>query len=479
MSKLKEIIFSLNVGLLSIFSCSATAPPIADGGITRSVSSDSLAALAAPLKDGREISISRSGGISTCSSLPGGLISLDIFEHTEAARIPLDNESSPLLFTKGRHRLSLQTREEIRERIEYASNSSSAEEEPRGRRRKRRSHSVGLTEIEVGRGAGLVLSNAHNFHKIPAAAKIILSIDGGGTRGIIPLFYIMELERRLGVERLEVDMIAGTSVGALVGAAVALNKEKELYEGFHSFAEQAFAQAKSGRSAGGFFRPRYKNSGRRGAIESFVGDMNASQLGIELVVPYYCYNLHEPRTYSSSSSDDFKLLDLLMMTSAAPTYFNPHECKSLDGQEVSGGDGGLFANHPGEAAYHIARQKYPDSKIVMISLGTGRINQCVDSDYYYNRGLLFWAKEISDLAISLNTADRCAGLSFIASEVDRNFEYIRIQPDLRREMFKMDDVSRSQMRMRIDSARRGIIGSGVLRRSFERALEVLRERGNA
>jgi len=49
----------------------------------------------------------------------------------------------------------------------------------------------------------------------------ILSIDGGGIRGIIPAMILAELERRAGRPACRLfDFIAGTSTGGIIALAV-------------------------------------------------------------------------------------------------------------------------------------------------------------------------------------------------------------------------------------------------------------------
>ena len=50
----------------------------------------------------------------------------------------------------------------------------------------------------------------------------ILAIDGGGIRGLIPALVLAELERRTGRRMAQiVDLIAGTSTGAIIACALA------------------------------------------------------------------------------------------------------------------------------------------------------------------------------------------------------------------------------------------------------------------
>src|SRR3954469_18377138 len=49
----------------------------------------------------------------------------------------------------------------------------------------------------------------------------VLSIDGGGIRGVIPALVLTELERRAGRRTFELfDLIAGTSTGGILACAL-------------------------------------------------------------------------------------------------------------------------------------------------------------------------------------------------------------------------------------------------------------------
>ena len=52
---------------------------------------------------------------------------------------------------------------------------------------------------------------------------MVLSIDGGGIRGIIPAMVIHYLETQTGRPALELfDLVAGTSTGGIIGLGLAL-----------------------------------------------------------------------------------------------------------------------------------------------------------------------------------------------------------------------------------------------------------------
>lgn len=255
----------------------------------------------------------------------------------------------------------------------------------------------------------------------------ILSCDGGGTRGIIPLYILDKIQHDANL-RLTFDMYAGTSVGSMVAASVAMEKLEDLYENFFGYAKQIFVP--NWFSFGGIWRPTYASSGREKCIQQFVGTMFGRELGSDFIAPYYSALTRTTKVYTNyASNDDLKLSDVLMMSSAAPTYFEPHSCYSEHGTHYVGLDGGIFSNHPGLIAYNEARRKYPDAHIIMLSLGTGKCCTYGNADQFYSRGLLYWGKTFPGLAIessSWNIHEQLLNLS----QSDLHFNYIRLQPTI-------------------------------------------------
>ncbi|MDR2723859.1 MAG: patatin-like phospholipase family protein [Holosporaceae bacterium] len=307
--------------------------------------------------------------------------------------------------------------------------------------------------------------------------KIIFSIDGGGSRGIIPLFYTMELMKRLRIPSLGplVDMFAGTSVGALICAGIALGQEASMFENFHSLVERTFSKSKL--SMKGVCKPLYKNSEKLKVIKEFTGERSARELGVDFIVPFFCYNTGEAMYYKSfsPSSEDFKLADLLMMTSSAPTFFNPYFCFSSDLKKYEGGDGGIFANHPGEEAYHLARSRYPFAKLVMISFGTGTCDKSAEFKYYENRGLIFWAERLPHLFIAAATDNTERSLVNL-SQKDSNFHYHRIQLPLRSGNMSLDENSPEKLDLLISAAMANIGPTGFAYNPFSSALSALQQK---
>ncbi len=309
--------------------------------------------------------------------------------------------------------------------------------------------------------------------------RVILSIDGGGSRGIIPLTYLLEMERLLDCQgcKFPVDMVAGTSVGALVGCALLLNKMPDLYDNYERIVEQVFR--KNYWSLGGFWGPAYYSDGRKQVIAKILGDRGMDALDNKFMAPFFSLRTNETLVGSNfgENANMYGLLDLLMMTTAAPTYFDPHVCQSNKGVEVEGADGGIFANHPGMLAYRAARVLYPNDKIVMISLGTGACHTMEGEYASQRKGMVYWAKKFSEISLVASSNDVNAAL-FQLSVFDKNFKYIRIQPSLEKGDLITDGKGHVYIKRLRDIALNSIseFSGGPQHTSFAKAVKKLKRR---
>ena len=163
----------------------------------------------------------------------------------------------------------------------------------------------------------------------------VLSIDGGGIRGIIPALVLAEIERRSQKRVFELfDLIAGTSTGGILACALCapdpLPAEQlvGLYEeeGPHIFDRSVWQRI---RSAEGLLDEKYSADALDRALERFLSDKRLADTKPDLLVP--AYNMGEPGPYFFKSrkareeGEDFPLSVVARATSAAPTYFEPSQ----------------------------------------------------------------------------------------------------------------------------------------------------------
>ena len=234
----------------------------------------------------------------------------------------------------------------------------------------------------------------------------VLSIDGGGIRGIIPAIILDALQKRLGKQPREAfDLIAGTSTGGIitVGIGTACNGDKsyscqqlvDLYvQNGNAIFKKSFFEAEKE-----VFLPKYSPDGLEGVLEKFFGDTEFNTAFTPLLVSSYDLQKQVPFFFKShriakDPSFNWPVRQIARATSAAPTFFPPFHLVR-DGQDYALVDGGVFVNNPALAAYVEARRLYPDArKVVVVSVGTGDRQDNLSYDAAKNWGLLGWAKHI-------------------------------------------------------------------------------------
>jgi patatin-like phospholipase/acyl hydrolase len=292
---------------------------------------------------------------------------------------------------------------------------------------------------------------------MPHDSKIVLSIDGGGTRGLMPAILLREICRQL--PNFSPDMIAGTSVGALVGVAFATGKTDDFIGDFQSIAQQIFTRNWSywnplnwSQTTRGFFGPLYKTAPKKRAIQNFLSqaqednleqDFDFSNLGCRLLFPFYSLQNRKVTFYQNyNAARSFGLVDTLMSTTAAPSFYDPYIFTGLDKNRHECIDGGVYVNNPSLLAYQEARAEFPHSKIIMLSLGTGEHDYNDENEYSSHRGKLYWAQRYPTISIE-GTSRYIHYIMDKKSESDLELlDYFRINPKLHKKLMIMDGTSK-------------------------------------
>lgn len=211
----------------------------------------------------------------------------------------------------------------------------------------------------------------------------ILAIDGGGIRGVFPAHILYCISHRLGITLNEhFDMIAGTSTGAIVAAAVACNIDPEqvifLYRehGEGIFSRKKFWGPKKYETA---FQSLYGSDCFMKALNDVFKDIKLGDIAKPLLLPATDIGYGGVHVFKSNYSKEFMrdkdvlLREAVMASCSAPTYFNPAKVN-----EYLLADGGLWANNPSLAAVIDAQKRLNInlSDIRILSLGTGHARTC-------------------------------------------------------------------------------------------------------
>lgn len=197
----------------------------------------------------------------------------------------------------------------------------------------------------------------------------ILSLDGGGIRGILTARIIA----RLGVSApswwKSADMFAGTSTGGILalGFAFGLSADDcvKLYAegGSKIFAKRDWVDSVTHLDE--MWRANFGNEGLIDVLDEAFGQAKIGDLEARVFVPTFNLETWRPEFIDSDVQkwEELSLVEAALMTSAAPTYF-PSYGKYIDG--------GVTANNPSAcalAAAHTSGLKSDD--VVLCSIGTG------------------------------------------------------------------------------------------------------------
>lgn len=218
--------------------------------------------------------------------------------------------------------------------------------------------------------------------------KKILSIDGGGIRGIIPALVLSQIEESTGQATAKhFDLIAGTSTGGIL--ALGLSKDdgngnakysaRDLVKIYEERGDEIFSRSfwKGVSSVGGLVDELYSSDGIEGVLNEYFGDEPLGASLTKTLISSYDIQNRTP-LFFKSWRDEFRTIlmkDAARATSAAPTYFEPAEVV-VDSETKYLVDGGVFINSPSVSAYAEAKLLFPDeTDFFLLSLGTGELTR--------------------------------------------------------------------------------------------------------
>src|SRR5215213_9616264 len=275
----------------------------------------------------------------------------------------------------------------------------------------------------------------------------VLSIDGGGIRGLIPALVLAEIERRSGRRVFELfDLIAGTSTGGILACALCAPDPlpaERLVGLYEEDGPKIFRRSLGRRvsSIEGLADEKYDSAALDVALERFLADKRLSEAKPDLLVP--AYNLGEPGPYffktrkAREEGEDFPLSVVARATAAAPTYF---EALELNGQAFV--DGGVFAANPAMCAFAEVLRHQPAADIALVSLGTGQRTRRRSIDEVDDWGLLEWARPILDVVFD-GVSD---AVDYQLRHALGENRYWRLQVELTHASDDLDDASELNLR---------------------------------
>lgn len=230
------------------------------------------------------------------------------------------------------------------------------------------------------------------FVSLQAEGTRILSLDGGGVRGVVSLELLRLLQNESSINIHEdFDIYAGTSTGSIIAVALASRLSvKELLHEYNALSSYVFGK----KSHFSLFRPEYENKRLRTALKKILGFCGITEetlikdLSKKIVLTTVNLDSQSPphRWHMdvieniTPHGGNIKVIDAILESTAAPTYF-----PSLHGHI----DGGMAMNDPSLCALMFAYQPHDDLRdFTILSLGTGYYPHFIKNDESW--GTLKW-----------------------------------------------------------------------------------------
>lgn len=309
----------------------------------------------------------------------------------------------------------------------------------------------------------------------------ILSIDGGGIRGVFPAMFLTDLEAKLkadGKENWQIyqnfDLICGTSTGGIIAIALALGiPAKEIYDLYIENAHLIFG-SKRPIIAQLFYSAHSRTILEKLIQDIFKGTKNGNDPILKdcktnICIPVFDLLEGKPsvlkKDHHPRFTRDFHIpaYKAALATAAAPVYFDPYSSEYTDLHGVEKPfknkvDGGVFANNPtllgiieAEVALYIKRE---DMRV--LSLGTGN-QKFSDGAYRKKWGITYWInpkrKRIIDLFMQAQSQNVEHLVQLLQNGIDKekqdkpNFIYHRINAELDNTLnVEMDETDQKKLK---------------------------------
>ncbi|NEO99756.1 MAG: patatin [Symploca sp. SIO2E9] len=288
----------------------------------------------------------------------------------------------------------------------------------------------------------------------------ILSLDGGGIRGVLSTTILEDIEAILREQKGQelyqyFDLVAGTSTGSILAAGIGCQMQaKQLTDLYQKRGKDIFLESvRRQRQPRGVFSwlwqrlilswlRRLKGSyalypheqGNQGLAkvleQQLIYDGKSPKIS-EITQPHLlilAYDvLSRNTTWFTNNNpdqgrwyDDIELWKICTASASAPTFFPPYELPYNSEQNLPHIDGGVSANNPALTAIAHAlwmnkgkADKLKLSDIAVLSIGTGKTTNPYTYQEIANWGLLGWIKNLTDIFMNpsaINSEDICTQL---------------------------------------------------------------------
>jgi len=244
---------------------------------------------------------------------------------------------------------------------------------------------------------------------VPEDHRMILSLDGGGIRGILTIQLLKKLEKLTDLPCHELfDMVAGTSTGGIISGLIATGHSAEQIEGLYVSLVKEVFEKRSLTSSRFLNPPQFTKSKYRKNLKKILNNITLEEVNrstqTDLMITAKDITASEETFFTCfENNGEYKgtyksvlLRAVMEATMSAPTYFYPLE-RFLDG-------GTTTYNNPVtaaamEAVCYDGRGKYHADKLTVFSFGTGTSVKFIKPEQAKNpKGVdvAFWLNYVMD-----------------------------------------------------------------------------------
>lgn len=311
----------------------------------------------------------------------------------------------------------------------------------------------------------------------------VLCIDGGGIRGILPGQVLVALENKLryksGNPEAQIadyfDFVSGTSTGGILTCALVTPDPQNPTRPLYSASDAVKIYLEHGseifdvptwhkiRTGDGIFEEKYPREPIESVLKKYFGDTLLSDLLRPCLISSYDVRRSKPHFFTQHKAQemresgnmgyDFYVRDVARATSAAPTFFEAANIRSMSDVEYPLVDGGVFANNPTLCAYSSVRQidfeaekKFPAAaEMLVFSLGTGASQKSYDFESVEKWGTVQWIRPIITIMMDGVAKTVHYQLMQIFDAVGKPDQYVRIDPIIGDAKYDMDNAEEENL----------------------------------
>ncbi len=289
----------------------------------------------------------------------------------------------------------------------------------------------------------------------------LLSLDGGGVRGIITSKIMQHIEERTHQPLCKkFDLISTVSTGTIEGLALTTpacpssNEPKfsaeDLVNLYRTRAKDIFPQPSMWTKPWKWFREttyaEYDPTSLVNVVKEYCGESLLKDALTEVLVLSQEITESNPWYFQRSIARmdphyaTLKKVDVIRCATAAPTYFPPMPM-TFGENAYAFIDAGVAANTPSVTGYIESKHLFntPDDRCLVVSIGTGICKEKIPYTGTTNWGLAKWAPKMIDLMMQSSSELAHKQMCSIFPDISHGKNYFRFQPEISPELNILDN----------------------------------------